>query len=84
MLHILSDKKRRAFYQENVGKEKAVLFENDIESGMMYGFTDNYIRVAVRYDPMLVNEIRKVRLSSINDNGLMLAEEVLPESVVHH
>ena len=84
MLHILSDKKRRAFYLENVGKEKTALFENDIENGMMHGFTDNYIRVAVRYDPMLVNEIRKVKLSSINDKGLMLAEEVLSESVVHH
>ena len=40
MLHILSDKKRRKFYEENLGREAVVLFENDIEGGMMHGFTE--------------------------------------------
>ena len=51
MLHILSDKKRRRFYEDNLGCETRVLFENDIEDGMMHGFTDNYIRVTAKYDP---------------------------------
>src|SRR5690606_23390848 len=38
MLHILSDKKRRKFYEGNLGTEATVLFENDIEDGMMHGF----------------------------------------------
>ena len=51
MLHILSDKKRRKFYEDNCGKEARVIFENDIENGMMHGFTENYIRVAAKYSP---------------------------------
>ena len=75
MLHILSDKKKRAFYQENCGTVTSVLFENDVEEGMMHGFTENYIRVAVTYDPLLINEIKSVRLTALNDQGLMLAED---------
>ena len=82
MLHILSDKKRRAFYLENGGTTASVLFENDVEAGMMHGFTENYIRVAVTYDPLLINEVKKVRLTSINDKGLMLAEDCA-EVLVH-
>lgn len=69
MLHILSDKKRRRFYEENLGRECDVLFENDIEKGLMHGFTENYIRVAARYDPLLINELKKVKLTSINPMG---------------
>lgn len=75
MLHILSDKKRRKFYEDNLGSERTVLFENDIEDGMMHGFTDNYIRVTARYDPVLVNELMTVRLSTINERGLVEVEE---------
>lgn len=77
MLHILSEKKRRRFYEENLGKSAHVLFENDIEDGMMHGFTENYVRVAAKYDPVLVNEIVPVCLTNINDRGLMEAEEKL-------
>ncbi|HCW07639.1 MAG TPA: tRNA (N(6)-L-threonylcarbamoyladenosine(37)-C(2))-methylthiotransferase MtaB [Cytophagales bacterium] len=76
MLHILSDKKRRAFYEENLGKEFSVLFENDIEDGMMHGFTENYIRVNAKYDPLLINEIKRVKLTSIADGGTVNIEEV--------
>jgi threonylcarbamoyladenosine tRNA methylthiotransferase MtaB len=75
MLHILSDKKRRKFYEDHVGKEFNVLFENDIENGLMHGFTQNYIRVAAKYDPILINEIKAVKLTSINDKGVVLVEE---------
>lgn len=75
MLHILSDKKRRAFYQDNCGKSASVLFENDVEDGMMHGFTSNYVRVAAKYDPLLINEIKKVKLTDINSKGLMMAED---------
>jgi threonylcarbamoyladenosine tRNA methylthiotransferase MtaB len=78
MLHILSDKKRRKFYEENLNREAFVLFENDVEDGMMHGFTENYIRVTATYDPLLVNEVRKFRLMTINLKGLVELEEVLP------
>jgi threonylcarbamoyladenosine tRNA methylthiotransferase MtaB len=76
MLHILSDKKRRRFYEDNLGRETNVLFENDIEDGLMHGFTDNYIRVSAKYDPVLVNELRRVKLVSINDRGFVDVEDV--------
>lgn len=82
MLHILSEKTRRKFYEDNIGKTAHVLFENDIENGMMHGFTENYIRVAAKYDPVLINEIREVKLVSINSNGHMEAEET-SEAVAH-
>lgn len=83
MLHILSDKKRRHFYEQNLGKEAFVLFENDIEDGMMHGFTENYIRVTAKYDPLLINEIKKVKLTSINEKGLVECEEVEQEALAH-
>lgn len=75
MLHILSDKKRRAFYEKNLNKSFMVLFENDVEEGLMHGFTENYIRVAAKYDPLLINETKLVTLTSINQKGNVEVEE---------
>src|SRR5687768_4097921 len=83
MLHILSDKKRRKFYEENLGREAVVLFENDIEAGMMHGFTENYIRVIAEYDPVLVNDLKKIRLKSIHESGLVELEEISTNVFVH-
>ena len=83
MLHILSDKKRRIFYEENIGQEPEVLFENDIEDGMMHGFTQNYIRVAAKYDPLLIKEMKRLRLISINDKGNVEVEEIESEVFSH-
>jgi threonylcarbamoyladenosine tRNA methylthiotransferase MtaB len=82
MLHILSDKKRRRFYEENLGQQFTVLFENDIEDGNMHGFTENYIRVSAKYDPLLINELKSVRLTSINEKGLVEVEETI--EYAHH
>jgi threonylcarbamoyladenosine tRNA methylthiotransferase MtaB len=83
MLHILSDKKRRRFYEENLNREAVVLFENDIEDGMMYGFTANYIRVVAKYDPILVNELKTVRLNAVNAMGFVEIEDVFTEELSH-
>ena len=83
MLHILSDKKRRKFYEENIGRVSTVLFENDIEDGMMHGFTENYVRVAAKYDPVLVNDLKTVRLTSINEKGTVAVEEISAEVLSH-
>ncbi len=74
MLHILSDKKKRAFYEDNVGTERTVLFEAEEEEGMMYGFTENYVKVKTPFNPELVNNFRKVRLTSIDRDGIMKVE----------
>ncbi|RWY54183.1 tRNA (N(6)-L-threonylcarbamoyladenosine(37)-C(2))-methylthiotransferase MtaB [Mucilaginibacter gilvus] len=69
MLHILSDKKRRAFYETQLGKADEVLFEGDIKDGFMHGFTRNYVKVKAKYDPVLVNEIKTVHLTTISSDG---------------
>ena len=79
MLHILSDKKRRHFYGQQTGKTATVLFEDDAENGRMHGFTENYIRVAAKYDPLLINEMKRVRLTGINEKDVMEAEETQQE-----
>lgn len=79
MLRILSEKKRRQFYEENLGKTWQVLFEEDIEEGMMHGFTENYVRVAAKYDPLLINEMKTVTLTGINERGVVEVAE--PEVV---
>jgi threonylcarbamoyladenosine tRNA methylthiotransferase MtaB len=79
MLHILSDKKRRYFYEQQLGKTFTVLFEEDIEDGQMQGFTENYVRITAKYDPLLINETKQVQLVSINEKMLVEVEE--PELV---
>jgi threonylcarbamoyladenosine tRNA methylthiotransferase MtaB len=69
MLRILSEKKKRNFYTENLDKTYTVLFEEDVEDGKMHGFTENYIRVAAKYDPMLINELKLVTLEAVNESG---------------
>lgn len=79
MLRILSEKKKRKFYEENLGTTWKVLFEEDVEDGMMNGFTENYVRVAAKYDPLLINEIKTVTLTEINGRGVV--DVVEPEVV---
>ena len=69
MLHILSDKKRHAFYESQIGKKGEVLFEESIENGLMEGFSENYVRFKSAYDPLLINTIQSVRYKSITENG---------------
>jgi len=76
MLRILSEKKKRVFYEKNLGKTATVLFEDDVEDELMHGFTENYVRVSAKYDPMLINELKSVKLKSINDKGFVDVEEL--------
>ena len=69
MLRILSEKKRRKFYGEHLNTERKVLFESENDGGLMYGFTDNYIKVAIPYDEELVNTIQTVLITELSDFG---------------
>lgn len=71
MLHILSDKKRRAFYEQNIGKDSTVLFETERDGDYMYGFTENYVKVKTAYDERLANQIVKVKLTEVDRDGIM-------------
>ena len=83
MLRNLSEKKRRKFYEEQIGTQKTVLFEEDIEDGWMFGFTENYIRVKAKYDPILINELKPVFLSAVGSDGTMEVEETKDKILSH-
>lgn len=84
MLRILSEKKRRSFYDENLGKVSTVLFEEETDNGMMHGFTENYVKVRAKYDPVLVNELTQVVLTEIIDGDPLLVEVKEVEEVLKH
>jgi threonylcarbamoyladenosine tRNA methylthiotransferase MtaB len=73
-LHNLSDKKKRDFYNSNLGRSEKVLFEANIQNGMMSGWTENYIKVVTKHNPSLINTIQKVKLSKINSEGIFEIE----------
>ena len=74
MLRILSAKKKRAFYEKNIGTTRTVLFEHDNKDGFIQGFTENYVKVKVDYDPGLRNQSIKVKLNDFADDGIILGE----------
>lgn len=69
MLRILSEKKKMAFYQTQLGKTLPVLWEHENKSGIMFGFTENYVRVQKPFDESSVNEIEMVKLEKIEADG---------------
>ncbi|HEY4539617.1 MAG TPA: tRNA (N(6)-L-threonylcarbamoyladenosine(37)-C(2))-methylthiotransferase MtaB [Faecalibacter sp.] len=69
MLRILSEKKRQAFYQTQLGSTQKVLWEHDNKEGKMFGFTENYVKVQTDFDASLVNQTQLVELIRINHNG---------------
>jgi len=78
MLRILSEKKKRFFYEQYQNTNRPVLFESDKSGDFMHGFTDNYIKVKTTYDASLSNRIVNVNLSKVDAGGEMLAHS-LPE-----
>ncbi|MFN3529540.1 MAG: tRNA (N(6)-L-threonylcarbamoyladenosine(37)-C(2))-methylthiotransferase MtaB [Bacteroidia bacterium] len=75
ILSILSDKKRRAFFQKHMGEQRTVLFEHEQHEAFMYGFTDNYIKVKAQYDPLLTNELHPVQLVQIDADGCVRVQD---------
>ena len=73
-LHLLSDRKKRQFYTENIGTERTVLFEHEEDEGIMYGFTENYVKVKFPYQQELTNTFQKIRLTEIDRDGIMKCE----------
>ena len=77
MLHILSDKKKRKFYEENLNKSFTVLWEGENDNGFMYGFTENYVKVTQAFNEADINEMRKVNLKRINSQGIVEIETLV-------
>lgn len=68
----ISDRKWRAFYEANIGRQAEVLFEQAQKGGMIHGFTENYIKVELPYRPSLVNETCRVVLGEWNEEKTAL------------
>lgn len=71
MLRGLSVKKRRAFYESQIGTGRTVLFEGENKEGYIHGFTENYVKVKAPWNPELVNTLHEVTLTKIDEDGLV-------------
>ena len=83
MLRILSEKKRRAFYQTFEGTQAEVLFEAENDEGVMYGFTSNYVKVAVPFQEEFVNTLQQVTLDKLSKRGVMEGQVISQPSPVN-
>jgi threonylcarbamoyladenosine tRNA methylthiotransferase MtaB len=70
----LSNLKHSGFCRTNIGTTAEVLFEHTISKGMISGFTGNYLRTELPWDPELPGTIRKVLLTGVSDSGRMTSE----------
>lgn len=71
MLRGLSVKKRRSFYESQLGNTLTVLFESENKEGYIHGFTENYVKVKAPWNPELVNTLHDVTLTKIDEDGLV-------------
>ena len=69
MLRGLSVKKRRAFYENQIGSNRTVLFESENKEGYIHGFTENYVKVKTPWNPELVNTVHEINLTKIDEDG---------------
>jgi len=76
LLHELSAGKKSSFYKQNKDREVSVLFESDNSGGRMHGFSENYIKVGTRFNPDLINRIKKVRLTGTDREGIYVSENI--------
>jgi threonylcarbamoyladenosine tRNA methylthiotransferase MtaB len=71
MLRGLSVKKRRAFYESQLGNTHSVLFESENKEGYIHGFTENYVKVKTPWNPELVNTLHEIKLTEIDSDGIV-------------
>lgn len=71
MLRGLSVKKRRAFYENQIGTKRTVLFESENKEGYIHGFTENYVKVKTPWNPEFVNTLHDVQLTKIDEDGMV-------------
>lgn len=82
MLKILSEKKRRNFYNQFLGRHREVLFEKHKDKSLMTGFTDNYIKVELPYDEKLINTLMGVQLMGFAESGnVTVVAQDIPEGI---
>ena len=77
MLRNLSIKKRRKFYENQIGKRGMVLFESENKKGYINGYTENYIKIRRPWDPNLSNKICNVKLTEVDQDGFMRVNNII-------
>jgi threonylcarbamoyladenosine tRNA methylthiotransferase MtaB len=80
MLRGLSVKKRRAFYESQIGTNRTVLFESENKEGYIHGFTENYVKVKTPWNPELVNTLHNIQLTKIDEDGSVRIEFIKVEA----
>ena len=63
-LRDLSEKKMAAFVEEQKGTRRPVLFESRTPSGLMEGYTDNYIRIRAPFREDWINAVVRCTIES--------------------
>ncbi|GGD29497.1 tRNA (N(6)-L-threonylcarbamoyladenosine(37)-C(2))-methylthiotransferase MtaB [Flavobacterium orientale] len=82
MLRGLSVKKRRAFYESQLGTTRTVLFEAENKEGYIHGFTENYVKIKTPWNPELSNTLHEIKLTKIDEDGSVRMEFVRDVVVV--
>ena len=77
VLRNLSIKKRRKFYENQIGKRGMVLFESENKKGYINGYTENYIKIRRPWDPNLSNKICNVKLTEVDQDGFMRVDNLI-------
>ena len=65
VLHDIAERKKREFYDAQIGRTLRVLFEGHETHGLWVGFSDNYVKVGVRASDDLANRLCDVRIVDV-------------------
>ena len=81
VLRNLSDKKKRLFYENNIGQTRDILFESKKDNDYIYGFSDNYIKIKTKYASNLENEIKTVKIQELDNNTTTYATGIIIDDI---
>ncbi|MCO6462151.1 MAG: tRNA (N(6)-L-threonylcarbamoyladenosine(37)-C(2))-methylthiotransferase MtaB [Saprospiraceae bacterium] len=76
ILSDLSETKRRAFYKKHQGEMRPMLVEHGHSTEELTGYTDNYIKVSLPYNPKLINQVIPVELGAFNHDGNLIGHTI--------
>ena len=76
-LHELSERKRRLFYEQCVGKTLRVLTEEQEAEESWTGYSDNYVKVALHAPGLTHNQLLHARITSVQPE-VVVGEIVSP------
>jgi threonylcarbamoyladenosine tRNA methylthiotransferase MtaB len=79
-LRILSEKLKSAFYTKYLNTNHTALFEQENHNGMLYGFTDNYIKVKIPFMQEICRTKQQIKLLEIDSDGIMIAKLIVTKN----